>query len=261
MSDLGRRLLIGFGVAVAVVVAIGYGFIASGIASPIRADRAVLDLPPLGGASATLLDDGRPVFIVNDPDLGIWVLDAQRPQPGGGLGVLVAWCPASRTLVDLRDGSIFAPNGEVLRGPAADGLIALAGRPAPEDASRVIVGSDTVVQGRAVAPAEIPGGGCRGGFIVHQPLGDETFDPSVAADQEPPGWIWTEGTLRVVEGEVRLCDGLSEACDAYAETIGIDPAAGGPGADVEGIGGRFIGRVRDGAIEGLIHVPDEVETS
>jgi hypothetical protein len=207
-----------------------------------------------------VLDDGRPVFIVNDPGLGISVLDAQRPQPGGGLGVLVAWCQDSRTLVDLRDGSIFAPNGEVLRGPAADGLVAFAGRRAPEDASRVIVGSDTVVQGRAAASAEIPDG-CGGGFMVHQPQGDETFDPSVAADQEPPGWIWTEGMLRVVDGEVRLCDGLSDACDAYAETIGIDPAAAGPGADVDGIGGRFIGRVRDGAIEGLIHVPDEVEAS
>lgn len=260
MSDLGRRLLVGLGVAVAVVAAIGYGFIAGGIASPIRGDRAVLELPPPGGASATVLDDGRPVFIVNDPDLGIRVLDAQRPQPGGGLGVLVAWCPDSRTLVDLRDGSIFAPNGEVLRGPAADGLVAFASRPVPDDESRVIVGSDTVVQGRAAASAGIPGG-CGGGFVVHQPQGDETFDPSVAADQEPPGWIWTEGTLRVVGGEVRLCDGLGDPCDAYAETIGIDPATGGPGADVDGIGGRFIGRVRDGVIEGLINVPDEVEAS
>ena len=260
MSDLGRRLLIGLGVAVAVVVAIGYGFIASGIASPIRADRAVLELPPAGGASATVLDDGRPVFVVNEPDLGIWVLDAQRPQPGGGLGVLVAWCPDSRMLVDLRDGSIFASNGEVLRGPAADGLVALATRPAPDDASRVIVGSDTVVQGRAASPTENLGG-CDGGLIVHRAQREETFDPSVAADQEPPGWIWTEGTLRVVDGEVRLCDGLGDACDAYAETTGIDPAAGGPGTDVDGIGGRFIGRVRDGAIEGLIHVPDTVGSS
>ena len=260
MSDLGRRLLIGLGVAVAVVVAIGYGFIASGIASPIQSDRAVLELPPPGGASATALDDGRPVFIVNDPDLGIWVLDAQRPQRDGGLGVLVAWCPESRTFVDPRDGSTYAPNGEALGGPAADGLVAFASRPAPDDASRVIVGPDTIIQGRAAASADIPGG-CQGGFIGHQPQGDETFDPSVATDQEPPGWIWTEGTLQVVDGEVRLCDGLSDACDAFAETTGIDPATGGPGADVDGIGGRFIGRVRDGAIEGLIHVPDVVEAS
>jgi hypothetical protein len=260
MSDLGRRLLIGFGVAVAVMVAIGYGYIASGIASPIRADRAVLELPSPGGASATLLDDGRPVFIVNDPDLGVWVLDAQRPQRGGGLGVLVGWCPDSMTFVDPRDGSTYAPNGEVLDGPAADGLVAFASRPAPDDASHVIVGPDTVVQGRAAASAETPAG-CEGGFIGHQPRGDETFDPSVATDQEPPGWIWTEGTLQVVDGEVRLCDGLTSACEAYAETIGIDPATGGSGADVDGIGGRFIGRVRDGAIEGLIHVPDVVEAS
>ena len=58
-------------------------------------------------------------------------------------------------------------------------------------------------------------------------------------------------------GEVRLCDGLDDGCETFAETSGIERASAAHEAD--GVGGRFIGRVRDGAVEGLSHVPDQVE--
>ena len=66
MPDLGRRLLIGLGAVAVGIMAIGYAFIFGGIATPVQNDRAVLELPPSGTASAAVLDDGRPVFVVND---------------------------------------------------------------------------------------------------------------------------------------------------------------------------------------------------
>ncbi|MDQ3148821.1 MAG: phage minor tail U family protein [Chloroflexota bacterium] len=260
MRDLGHRLLIGLAVLVVAVMAVGYAYIFGGIATPIRGDRATLALPESGTANATILDDGRPVFIVNDPDVGVWVLDAQGRQPQSRLGVAVAWCPETRLFIDPADGSAYAANGELRWGPAEGGLVAFASRAAPDDSSSVIVGSDTSVQGRGPETDGPPETTCPGEpWVVHRPRGDETFDPSVAVDQEPPGWIWLEGTVRVVDDAVRLCDGLAGSCDGYAETIGIDPATftnGGRGA-----AGLFIGRVGDDAIEGLIFVPDLVEAS
>jgi hypothetical protein len=258
MPDLGRRLLIGLGIIAVGVMAIGYAYIFGGIATPAGGDRAVLDLPPSGTASAAILDDGRPVFVVNDPQAGVWVIDAQRPQPPGTLGELVAWCPETSLFVDLGDGATYAPDGRQLGGPADQGLVAFATRPAPDDPARVIVGADTELRGRVAAGSEPPTA-CTSEIVLHEPHGDETFDPSVAADQEPPGWIWLEGTLRVVGDEVRLCDGRGSTCEGFAPTIGIDPAS--LAEDAAGVGGRFIGRMRDGAIEGLILVPDPREAS
>lgn len=263
MRELGRRLLIGIAVAAVAVMAVGYAFIFGGIATPVRGDRATLDLPAEGDTAATILDDGRPVFIVNDPAVGVWVFDAQGRQPTAALGVLVAWCPTTRTFADVTDGSAYAPNGELLSGPAEGGLVAFASRPKPDDASRVIVGSDTSVQGRANPTANPPSATCADGWVTHAPQPGEVFDPSVAVDQEPPGWIWLEGALGIgVDGTVRLCDPGTDVltCERSARVVGIDPAL--LRDDQSGrTEGQFVGRVGDDAIEGLILVPDLVEGS
>ncbi|MGI8999500.1 MAG: hypothetical protein ACR2GO_07325 [Candidatus Limnocylindria bacterium] len=257
MRDLGRRLLIGIAAVAVGVMVIGYAFIFTGIATPVEGDRAVLDVPSSGMATATILDDGRPVFVVNDPEVGVWVFDAQGRQQQPRLGVAVAWCGETRLFVDRADGSAYAANGELRWGPAEGGLVAFASRPSSDDPSRLIVGSDTSDQGQGPESDGPPDTTCPGAWVVHEPQEEEIFDPSVAVDQEPPGWIWLEGTARELEGEVRLCNGRTDACDASAATIGIDPAFFTEGAT----SGRFIGRVRDNAIEGLILVPDPTEGS
>ncbi len=261
MRDLGHRLLIGLAVVVVAVMAVGYAYIFGGIATPVRGDRATLSLPQSGTANATILDDGRPVFIVNDPDVGVWVLDAQGRQSPSSLSVAVAWCTETRMFVDLADGSTYGADGELRWGPAEGGLIAFASRASPDDPSRLIVGSDTSVQGRGPETDGPPDTTCpNNSLVMHEPEPGETFDPSVAGDQEPPGWIWLEGTVQVVEGEVRLCDGLmDDGCNAFAKVIGIDPAS--VTDDAKRVGGRFIGRVRDGTLEGLMFVPDKMEAS
>jgi hypothetical protein len=257
MSDRGRPLLVGLGVVVAAAVAIGYGLIAGGIATPLRGDRAVLDVPAPGTASPAMLGDGRPVFAVNDRAGGLSVLDAQQPPSGGRLGRLIAWCPDSEIFVSPGDGSRYASSGELLDGPAEGGLVEFAIRPEAEDPGRIIVGSDSERRGEASPRPTTPFTTCASGLVVHEPPPSRTFDPSVAADQEPPGWIWLEGTVRTIDDEVRLCDGIDSGCDGYAATVGIDPATAR--RDAEGVAGSFIGRVRDGAIEGLAHVPASTE--
>ena len=257
VRDLGRRLLIGLGVVAAGAAALGYAFIAGGIAAPVRGDRAVLDVPASGTAQATLLDDGQPVFVVNDPDRGVWVVDAQGRQRQGALPVLVAWCPTTRMFGDPTSGSAYAPDGELRWGPAEGGLIAYATRVAPDDPSRVIVGSDTTVQGRGSETDGPPETTCGGApWLVHEPVPDEVFDPSVAVNEEAPGWIWLEGSLEPTDdGGLILCDGREANCESGAEVVGIDPASVGSGIR-SGPAGLFIGRVRDDAVEGLIFVPD-----
>jgi hypothetical protein len=261
VRDLGRRLLIGLAVVAAGATAVGYSLIAGGIATPVRGDRAVLDLPPSGTARATMLDDGQPVFVVNDPDRGVWVIDAQGRQPSGALAVLVAWCPTSRTFVDPTMGTVFAPDGELRSGSAEGGLIAFAMREDPDNPSRVIVGSNITVQGTGPGADGQPDPSCSGAaWVAHRPAPGEVFDPSVALAEEPPGWIWLEGSLRAADdGRVRLCDRGDPDCATGAKVVGIDPAT--LETETDGPDGLFIGRVRDDAVEGLMFVPDLEEAS
>jgi hypothetical protein len=261
VRDLGRRLLIGLAVVAAGATAVGYAFIAGGIAAPVRGDRAVLDLPASGTARATMLDDGQPVFVVNDPERGVWVVDAQGRQSSGALAVLVAWCPTARIFADPATGTVYAPDGELRWGSAEGGLIAYATRVDPDDPSRVIVGSDITVQGSGPQTDGPPETTCSdASWVVHEPATGEVFDPSVAIKEEPPGWVWLEGSLEATDdGEVWLCDHQEPGCATGAKVVGIDPATLGsdsPGSDSHGPYGLFIGRVRDDAIEGLMLVPN-----
>ncbi len=255
MRNLGGRLPAVIAGVAAGAMAIGYAFIFSGIAAPVRGDLATLDAPVGDDAVPAILDDGRPVFVVPDPDGAVNVFDAAGRQPAGALGGLVGWCGESRFFIDPLDGSTFTADGRLLSGPATTGMVAFAARPAPDHTGQVIVGSDTVARGRADSDADDDADDCGEPLIIHEPRAGETFDPSVAANAEPPGWIWLEGTLRSADGEARLCDGDDQACDTYAPALGIDRAT----LPDQSVGGRFIGRVRDGAIEGLLLVPDPME--
>jgi hypothetical protein len=98
---------------------------------------------------------------------------------------------------------------------------------------------------------------CEARRLVHRPEAGEIFDPSVAADEEPPGWVWLEGSLVAIRGQVLLCDAGGD-CGTGMVAHGIDPAKVGiDGLDFDGL---FLGRVRDGAIEELQYVaqPEDV---
>ncbi|MEO5987051.1 MAG: hypothetical protein ABIW50_07460 [Candidatus Limnocylindria bacterium] len=252
MRDLRQRLLIGLGVVAAGTMAIGYAFIFGGVATPPGGDLGRVPFPDAGEARAIVLDDGRPAFVVTDLSGQPWVLDAQVPGRRSRLGSLVVWCPDTRTFSDPFSGALFSADGELIAGPGVSGLVAFAVRPeGVDDRAELIVGSWAEPQPVQRDSNATPlGGTCADEWLMHRPARGEVFDPSVAADQEPPGWIWLEGSVQVVDGQVRLCDGLDGGCAAYAAVLGIDPAS----VTVSEVhaAGLFIGRMREDEVEGLV---------
>jgi hypothetical protein len=245
VREIASRLLLGVALVVAVVAAIGYVFIFLATATPVGAPLATLPKPAAGAVIATRLDDGRPVYLVGT-DGGARVLDARAPVEPGAVPPLVAWCEDAEAFLDLVHGGTFSVAGEVMGESARVGLEVY-----PTEAR-----GDEVIVRDAAAPAPTAPGDtvaldCREGsaWEIHAPTADEIFDPTVAADTEPPGWIWIEGTLAAAEDEVRLCDGLDGSCASGAAVVGIDPAKVQPTA------GRFLGRIVDGAVRNLVIVP------
>ena len=249
MRDLGRRLLIGLAVVASAVMAIGYAFIAGGIATPIQSDLGTFSVPDAPGAQAVLLADGRPAFIVSTRN-DVTVVDARAPHPAGSPGRLVAWC-GSMLFLDPVDGTTYGEDGQRLEGPGSDGLVVYQARPLDDGASFVVSGEGASAPTSTGEPLALPCPATR--WVTHRPEADEIFDPSVAADEEPPGWVWLEGGLRTQGGEPILCDGLDGDCPASAPVGGIDPALIPSGE--QALIGSFIGRVRDGVIVELQYVP------
>ena len=250
MRDLGRRLLIGLAVVAAAVMAIGYAFIAGRIADPIQSDLGTFSVPDAAGAQAVLLADGRPAFIVATEG-DVTVVDARGRHAAGAPGRLVAWCEAA-IFLDPVDGATYAADGQLLGGPGSNGLVVYPVRRVDDGARFVVSGEGA---GAEAAPGEPVALDCPPTrWIVHRPDPDEVFDPSVAADEEPPGWIWLEGRLQAEAGDAILCDGLDGACATFAQVGGIDPAL--IPSDEQALLGSFIGRVRDGVIVDLNFVPD-----
>ncbi|MGZ8562069.1 MAG: hypothetical protein ACXWWU_00440 [Candidatus Limnocylindria bacterium] len=251
MRDLGRRLLIGLAVVAAATMAIGYAFIAGRIAAPIESDLGTFSAPGAAGAEAVLLADGRPAFIVASEG-EVTVVDARGRHAAGAPGRLVAWCAAG-TFVDLVDGATYGADGQLLGGPdVGDGLVVYPVR-SVDGGSRFVVNAEGAAAGSSAGePVALDCPTDR--WVVHRPDPDEVVDPSVAADEEPPGWIWLEGRLRAEAGEALLCDGLDGECATFAKVGGIDPAL--VPREAHALTGSFIGRARDGVLVDLNFVPD-----
>jgi hypothetical protein len=254
MRDWLRWGLIGLAVLAVGVMAIGYSFIFRGVASRPVGTIGTLEVPPAGRVVAETLEDGTPVFVVNLSD-GPAVLDARSPADPGWVPVLVAWCDDIGAFETgfLGEGDLvrtlgFEPDGTSFGLVESAGLARYAVR--QEDSGRVVVTDSTSHPGGRISGSpDCPAGAER---VMHQPADEEIFDPSVAIEEEPPGVIWLEGTLRTIEEEVVLCDKTpagSNPCADGAPAAGIDPATIGP----DGIDGLFVGLVRDGAISGLAH--------
>lgn len=252
MRGLQRGLLVGLGVALAAVVAVGYASVYLGIAQPPGGVVSILTVPPAGTVAAATLDDGMPVFVTRVEGEPV-VLDARAPHVDGEPDRLVAWCVEVGFFLDPIHGGSFAASGEVLGASADAGMRRLEVMPRDGGARVAITTGSSVAGG---APADTVALDCVPGseWVVHVPSGDVVFDPSVAADQEPEGWVWVEGRLEAVADAVRLCDGMSGPCATYAEVNGIDPAA------VAATRGLFLARVQDDALRDLVIVPDIANT-
>jgi hypothetical protein len=253
MRDLPGRLFLVIAASVAILVGIGYALMASGIAAPVRGNLGTALVPPDPGALATFLGDGRPAFVVRT-DEAVHVVDARAPAVTGAPLALVAWCVEEAAFVDALNGGRFDSDGSLVGG-APRGLV-VHPTSATDDAQYVIVGSEGVpAAGSATGSVEAE---CAGDIVRHEPEPGETFDPSVAADEEPPGWIWLEGRLEVIGGLVLLCDDADGTdCATGAAVHGIDPAR--LAAVPDHLSGFFIGRVGDDVIDELYYVPAATE--
>lgn len=249
MRDLGGRVLIGLAVLIVGAMAVGYAFIFRGVATA-PSGLGTLEVPAAGQIVAARLDDGRPVFVGAGGGTA-WVLDAREPRESGELDVLLSWCPSDELFIGTGPLSIFTADGSSLRD--ADGMTAYAAVPVEGDASRIRVEAQTSVRPAAdeVRQPEFTCG--PDDWVVHRPEPDDVFDPSVATNLEPPGWTWLEGSVQAIGGQALLCDGREPggACPEGAVARGIDPAT----LPAEGVAGLFLGRVHDGAIEGLTYAP------
>ena len=259
-----RLVVIGLGVVLAGLMAVGYSFIFRGVATAPDATLGSVEVPgPGDGIATAALDDGTPVFVVNNGGT-VNVLDARTPVGAGTVPTLVAWCDAIGAFETGRigEGDLvgtlgFEPDGTAFGLFESPGLTRYALR---READRlVILSSSTQAGGRIDELPNCPAGG---GHIMHRPEPGEVFDPSVALESEPPGVIWLEGTLRAIGNQALLCDGndtTAESCASGAVARGIDPATIAP----EGTAGLFMGVVRDDGIVGLAHalVLTEVEGS
>jgi len=256
MRDLRRWIPIGLAAGVVSVAAIGYGMIATGVAAPVGGDLATLAVPDERGATPVFLADGRPAFLIRTDD-EIHVLDARPPLEAGLPGALVTWCPRDEQFVDWIHGGWYLADGTVIA-DAPSGLIAYPVR-RTEDGARLVVGSDGSSRPGVADPSAL--GGCDGGeAVMHEPEAGEVFDPSVAADEEPPGWVWLEGRLEAVGGQAVLCDDVEATdCATGAVARGIDPATVAELA--EPMAGSFLGRIGDGVIDELHYVPHNVRGS
>lgn len=252
MQNLVGRAVIGLGVIVAAVAAVGYAFVFVGIASPPSGALGRVPVPADGEVVAAVLDDGTPVFVVAR-DASVFVLDARAPRDAGEIAALVGWCEEADAFHDTLGGGSFGFDGAAIESGSRTGLVRLEAR-LSADRAFLDVGPGSEPSGVSADPRAVSGCPAGSAWVTHEPGPGEAFDPSVAVDQEPPGWIWLEGHLEVAGGVVKLCDAPG-ACDTWAPVGGIDPARAPVAA------GRFIGEVHDGVIEGLTIVPSSGESS
>ncbi len=245
VRDLRRWILIGLAAAVAAVAGVGYALIATDAVPPDRT-LGTLEVPEGSAVRAVHLSDGRPAFIVRSAD-DVHVVDARQPLPAGTPGRLVLWCGGGFT--DLVGGS-YRPDGRLLSGDVPSSLVAYPVTIDPDRREAIVGSAGAMPEPARAEPSMIDCDASKA--IGHEPREDEIFSPSVAAEEEPPGWIWLEGRLLAVGGQAVLCDGGGADCATGAVVRGTDPARVGTEA---GIPHLFLGRVRDGAIDELHAVP------
>ena len=249
-----RLVVIGLGVVLAGLMAVGYSFIFRGVATAPDATLGTVEMPGPGDTvAAATLDDGTPIFVVSFGGT-LNVLDARVPVGGLAVPVLVAWCDAigafgTGPIVegDLVGTLGFEPDGTGFGLGPSEGLTRYGLR---REGDRLVILSSSTKAGGDIGPLpDCPAGAEQ---LMHRPEPGEVFDPSVAIESEPPGVIWLEGTLRAIGEQAVLCDGIDttlESCANGAVARGMDPAT----IAAEGTAGLFIGVVRDDGIVGLAH--------
>jgi hypothetical protein len=225
----------------------------------------VLDVPPLGGAVAAYLADGRPVFVVHHEDGTVGVVDAFSTHVTFGIGKLVGWCPSSRTFEDPFHGSKWDEFGDYALGPAPVGLETYKISVVSGLQNHVHVDGPipSHPRGFLTHPFQPAGPFCQSTFRMVLPdvLGDASSSPADVVAAAPSGWVAVRGILLATAGRpARLCAPVADgACIDGAPVSGVDVTGlvsvlRGPGTAVT-IEGPWIAQVRRGTLVQLTRVP------
>jgi hypothetical protein len=224
-----------------------------------------LDVPPLGGAVAAYLADGRPVFVVHHEDGTVGVVDAFSTHVTFGIGKLVGWCPSSRTFEDPFHGSKWDEFGDYALGPAPTGLVTYEISVVSGLQNHVHVDGPipSHPRGFLTHPFQPAGSFCRSTSLMVLPdvLRDASSSPAEVVAAAPTGWVAVRGILLATAGQpARFCAAVADgACLDAAPVSGVDitglvSTLRGPGTTVTTVG-PWIAQVRAGAFVHLTRVP------
>jgi hypothetical protein len=221
----------------------------------------VLPLPAPGRASAEWLTDGTPVFVVNDPVLGISVVSADDPHLSG----LVWWCERSRGFEDPIDGDLFDARGRKVAGPAPRGLSRYDVTVLPEKGKVEVKDAETAsrIGEQATRPR---GESCIGGDLhplapvvrhVIPRSGQPAVAPRTARAETSAGiYALVHGVRMVWQREPTLCAAWRNA--TCTEPVGVDSFGVGELRDASTrVTGLFLVRVREDHFTDLIEVAVE----
>lgn len=225
----------------------------------------VLDVPPLGGAVAAYLADGRPVFVVHHEDGTVGVVDAFSTHVTFGIGKLVGWCPSSRTFEDPFHGSKWDEFGDYALGPAPVGLETYKISVVSGLQNHVHVDGPipSHPRGFLTRPFQPAGPFCQtiSRMVLPDVLRDASSSPADVIAAAPLEWVAVRGILLATAGQpARLCAPVADgACIDGAPVSGVDVTGlvsvlRGPGTAVT-IEGPWIAQVRRGTLVQLTRVP------
>lgn len=259
VSVMARARTIGLALAALVVIGLvvgAFAVVSAFLREPPPDPAGSLRRPIAGEVRPDHLADGTPVWVVGHQDGSVDVLSGFDTHTPFNLGKALWWCPTAEAFENPHHGSKYDAYGIKVGGPAPSGLPSYEVR---VSGSRVFVGAARQAPAAGTphaGPTEGDRDWCMGiedGVVFH------TFDrfrvwhsPTAAVASDPSGWVLLEGELAVRDGAVRLCAATGCGDSVVATNVEVPPD---PSMEYGPLGeGRFIARVRDGALTEITRV-------
>jgi hypothetical protein len=236
---------------------------------------SVVGVPPPGEVAPAELNDGTPVWVLNDEDGEVRVLEAVDPHGWYSMRALVAWCPTAHTFEAPGTASRWDIRGRWMAGPSGRDLGTFE-VDYSADGATARVGRLRVPDGRS-ATADDPRGPSCDMNTAPPGLADDMSEEAVypldldqfetltaeealaAAPAEP---VIVTGTLLLRAGETAVvCSDPQPAADPRCDVALAMPQTGWDADGWFSIAGRYLGVVRDGELRDVTWLPGAIYDS